>query len=289
MPGDASTSPPRSATARRQRSVSPRSRARRAPSPAASPMSIRAWPRSARALMLPRDADESHALRSCRLRASRAPPTTTGCASRWACPTAAAISPSRRRILLEAGFDELHGIDWQKGCYIGQELTARTKYRALIKKRLMPVEVDGPLPPPGTAVMLGAEAGEMRSRPRRRRAGAAAARSGRRGRARPAPPLTAGGAQADADQSRVAASSRAHAVVSACSFGERGLRGGEARDRHAVGRAGDVIEPDLLAEAHRGGIAAMLAADAELQLARASRGRARRRSSSARRRRRGRW
>jgi hypothetical protein len=69
-----------------------------------------------------------------------------------------------KAILLEAGFDELNGVDWQKGCYIGQELTARTKYRGLIKRRLMPVRVDGPLPPAGTLVMLdGQEAGEMRS------------------------------------------------------------------------------------------------------------------------------
>lgn len=69
-----------------------------------------------------------------------------------------------KAILLESGFDELNGVDWQKGCYIGQELTARTKYRALIKKRLLPVSVDGPLPAPGTPVMLGdAEVGEMRS------------------------------------------------------------------------------------------------------------------------------
>lgn len=72
--------------------------------------------------------------------------------------------PVEKAILLEAGFDELAGVDWQKGCYIGQELTARTKYRALIKKRLLPVEIDGPLPPPGTPVMLGEEeAGEIRS------------------------------------------------------------------------------------------------------------------------------
>jgi tRNA-modifying protein YgfZ len=69
-----------------------------------------------------------------------------------------------KALLVESGFDELNGIDWQKGCYIGQELTARMKYRALVKKRLMPVEVEGPLPPPGTPVMLGAEeAGEMRT------------------------------------------------------------------------------------------------------------------------------
>ena len=67
-------------------------------------------------------------------------------------------------ILLEAGFEELHGVDWDKGCYMGQELTARTKYRALIKKRLLPVKVEGPLPAPGTPIMLGGdEAGEIRS------------------------------------------------------------------------------------------------------------------------------
>jgi len=69
-----------------------------------------------------------------------------------------------KAILLEAGFDELHGVDWDKGCYMGQELTARTKYRALIKKRLIPVQVQGQLPEPGTIVKLGEqEAGEIRS------------------------------------------------------------------------------------------------------------------------------
>lgn len=69
-----------------------------------------------------------------------------------------------KAILLENGFDELGSIDWDKGCYMGQELTARTKYRALIKKRLMPVTIDGPLPATGTPVMMeGREVGEMRS------------------------------------------------------------------------------------------------------------------------------
>jgi folate-binding protein YgfZ len=72
--------------------------------------------------------------------------------------------PVEKAILLENGFDELNGIDWQKGCYMGQELTARTKYRGLVRKRLLPVAVDGPLPAPGTPLMLGEkEAGEMRS------------------------------------------------------------------------------------------------------------------------------
>jgi folate-binding protein YgfZ len=69
-----------------------------------------------------------------------------------------------KSILLEAGFDELGGVDWQKGCYVGQELTARTKYRGLIKKRLFPVQIDGPPPAPGTMVTAeGRDAGEMRS------------------------------------------------------------------------------------------------------------------------------
>src|SRR5580704_1222132 len=44
-----------------------------------------------------------------------------------------------------------------------------------------------------------------------------------------------------------------------------GLRGGEAGDRHAVRRARDVIEARLAAEADRGRVAAMLAANSELQ------------------------
>ncbi len=69
-----------------------------------------------------------------------------------------------KTILLEAGFDELAGVDWQKGCFLGQELTARTKYRGLIKRRLLPVRFDGPAPAPGTPILLnGRDAGEMRS------------------------------------------------------------------------------------------------------------------------------
>jgi len=72
--------------------------------------------------------------------------------------------PVDKALLLENGFDELNGVDWKKGCYMGQELTARTKYRALVKKRLLPVAVEGPLPAAGTPVMLGdQEAGEMRT------------------------------------------------------------------------------------------------------------------------------
>jgi folate-binding protein YgfZ len=72
--------------------------------------------------------------------------------------------PPEKALLLESGFDELNGVDWKKGCYMGQELTARTKYRGLVKKRLFPVQLDGPLPAPGTAIHAhGVEVGEIRS------------------------------------------------------------------------------------------------------------------------------
>ena len=65
---------------------------------------------------------------------------------------------------LECNFDEFHAIDYDKGCYVGQELTARTHHRGTIRKRLMRVDVEGPLPEPGTPLMLGDKnAGEMRS------------------------------------------------------------------------------------------------------------------------------
>ena len=66
--------------------------------------------------------------------------------------------------LLENNFEALNGVDFSKGCYVGQELTARTKYRGLVKRRLMRVHVEGALPPAGTPLTLdGKEAGEMRS------------------------------------------------------------------------------------------------------------------------------
>ncbi len=71
---------------------------------------------------------------------------------------------AEKTTLLEAGFDALHGVSWTKGCYMGQELTARTKYRGLLKRRLMPVRIEGAAPAPGTPVMSGgAEVGVMRS------------------------------------------------------------------------------------------------------------------------------
>lgn len=64
--------------------------------------------------------------------------------------------------LLENNFDDLNGVDFDKGCYIGQELTARTKFRATVRKRLFRVDVSGPLPEPGTTISFAdAPAGTM--------------------------------------------------------------------------------------------------------------------------------
>jgi hypothetical protein len=66
--------------------------------------------------------------------------------------------------LLESGFEELNGVDFNKGCFVGQELTARMKFRGLVRKRLLPVTFVGAAPAPGAIIRLGErEAGEMRS------------------------------------------------------------------------------------------------------------------------------
>ena len=53
-----------------------------------------------------------------------------------------------RATLLESRIDKLNGIDWQKGCYMGQELTARMHYRGLAKKHIYKVRIDGEAPAP---------------------------------------------------------------------------------------------------------------------------------------------
>ncbi|MBF0247282.1 MAG: folate-binding protein YgfZ [Alphaproteobacteria bacterium] len=69
-----------------------------------------------------------------------------------------------KALLLENGFEELDGVSFGKGCFMGQELTARTRYRGLVKKRLLAVDIDGPVPAPGTPIEKdGKDAGEMKS------------------------------------------------------------------------------------------------------------------------------
>jgi folate-binding protein YgfZ len=63
---------------------------------------------------------------------------------------------------LDGGLDELHGVAFDKGCYVGQELTARMKHRGTARKRILTVRADSALPPPGTTITSdGHELGEI--------------------------------------------------------------------------------------------------------------------------------
>ena len=60
-----------------------------------------------------------------------------------------------KAILIDYGFEKLNGVDFTKGCYIGQELTARTKYRGLARRRLVRVGVlEGELPVVNTPIRI---------------------------------------------------------------------------------------------------------------------------------------
>ena len=54
---------------------------------------------------------------------------------------------------LDAGFEELNGVSFTKGCFIGQEVTARMKHRATARRRMLIAEGNGPLPQPGTPLV----------------------------------------------------------------------------------------------------------------------------------------
>eukprot|EP00048_Salpingoeca_helianthica_P017669 m.238469 g.238469 ORF g.238469 m.238469 type:complete len:340 (-) comp21805_c0_seq1:29-1048(-) len=49
--------------------------------------------------------------------------------------------PPGTALPLEANLEELNGVSWTKGCYVGQELTARTHYTGVIRKRVLPVRI----------------------------------------------------------------------------------------------------------------------------------------------------
>lgn len=53
--------------------------------------------------------------------------------------------------ILEAGFERLNGVDFRKGCYVGQEVTARMKHKTQLRKGLAVVAVEGTAPP-GTEI-----------------------------------------------------------------------------------------------------------------------------------------
>ncbi len=66
--------------------------------------------------------------------------------------------------LIECNLDRLNGISFEKGCYVGQELTARMHHRGLAKKHLYAVEWPDEAPVPGTDIGIGGHAaGQARS------------------------------------------------------------------------------------------------------------------------------
>lgn len=65
---------------------------------------------------------------------------------------------------IEADFDLLNGIDFHKGCFVGQETTSRMKRRGAIRNRMLPVDFEGPPPAFGAEVLAGdLRAGEVLS------------------------------------------------------------------------------------------------------------------------------
>ena len=63
---------------------------------------------------------------------------------------------------VEADLDLLNGIDFKKGCFVGQETTSRMKRRGMIKSRLVPLAFEGDAPPPAAEVLAGTlRAGEV--------------------------------------------------------------------------------------------------------------------------------
>jgi tRNA-modifying protein YgfZ len=80
-------------------------------------------------------------------------PAQMGAIDRWHATRIAAGVPEgsvdlipERALMLEAGLDQLGAVDFEKGCYVGQEVTARTHYRGLVKRRLVPLTIAGDPP-----------------------------------------------------------------------------------------------------------------------------------------------
>jgi folate-binding protein YgfZ len=55
----------------------------------------------------------------------------------------------------EANMDRLAGVDFKKGCYVGQEVVSRMKHRGTVRKRVTPFHAKGPAPEPGTKITVG--------------------------------------------------------------------------------------------------------------------------------------
>jgi folate-binding protein YgfZ len=76
----------------------------------------------------------------------------------------ARAAPDDTTYPIEANLDLLNGVDFRKGCFVGQETTSRMKRRGTIKSRMLPIVFDGPPPACGAEVLNGElRAGEVLS------------------------------------------------------------------------------------------------------------------------------
>ncbi|MCE6960399.1 folate-binding protein [Cereibacter sphaeroides] len=66
--------------------------------------------------------------------------------------------------ILEAGFERLHGVDFRKGCYVGQEVTARMKHKTELRKGLVKVRIEGEAPVGAEITADGKPAGTLFTR-----------------------------------------------------------------------------------------------------------------------------
>jgi tRNA-modifying protein YgfZ len=55
----------------------------------------------------------------------------------------------------ESNMDQLHGVDFDKGCFVGQEVVSRIEHRAVARARIVPVGFEGPPPEAGMSIMAG--------------------------------------------------------------------------------------------------------------------------------------
>lgn len=78
-------------------------------------------------------------------------------------PEGAADLTPERALMLEAGLDRLGAVDFDKGCYIGQEVTARTRWRGLVKRRIVPVRAAAGLHGQSAITQAGKQVGQLLS------------------------------------------------------------------------------------------------------------------------------
>ena len=95
---------------------------------------------------------------------------------RLGAPDGSRDMPVGQAFLLESGFERLNGVDWQKGCYVGQEVTARTHYRGAVRRQLTTVALDGAVAPGARITVAGTPGRGNALQPERARPRAAAPR-----------------------------------------------------------------------------------------------------------------